>query len=128
MITLPYGRKKPQNGNKGLSVFDALAANIDIDDAHSHNGVNSGKIKSMNLERGTVSILNTAFTLDPDGYYYGSVALPAGHSCQTSTLIFLCVGGDFGGVQCNPSWAQDGDEFHIEIRLPFPQTLNLVCV
>lgn len=126
MITLQYGRQKPQNGNKGQIVFDALSANIDIDDAHDHNGINSAPLKSMNLERGGVEVIADDFYLD-GGKYRVDIELPPGYGVNSSLMMFLVVGGDYGGRQFTPTFLQDGDEFNISVYMPFPQSFKLVC-
>lgn len=128
MITLTYGRQKPQNGNKGQPVFDALTANIDLDDAHDHNGTNSKKLESFNFNKGTRSILSGSFTLDvPTGKYYATVAMPSGYSLNTSKPYFFCVGGDYGGREVIPTWERNPDDLNLKVWMPQPQTLTMVC-
>ena len=129
MKTLKYGRKLPETGNKGAVVFDALTNNINIDDAHEHNGINSEKVKSFNLTRGTRSIPAASFTLDPDSkWYYANVEMPAGYSLDTCTPSFFIVGGDYGGTAFIPTWNRNNGAVSLTVWLPGPQALEMVCV
>ena len=130
MITLQYGRQKPQNGNKGTSVFDALAANIDLDDSHDHNGINGKPIQAYNLARGTRSILDTDFSLDvPSGWYTATVTMPPGYTLDTSNPFFIVVGGTYGGMSFIPDWTRNGGSNQsLIVWMPTPQTLNMVCL
>jgi hypothetical protein len=129
MITLRYGRKKPENGNKGSLVFSALSTNIDLDDGHSHNDVDSPKIKSFNLNKGTRSIAQADYTQDPDsGWYYAVVPMPSGYSLDTCKPYFFCVGGDYGGMAVTPTWLRNGDPFNLIVWMPVAQPLSMVCV
>jgi hypothetical protein len=129
MITLQHGRKKPQNGNKGLPNFDALSQNIDLDDSHNHNDVNSSRVNSFNLVKGTRVILDTDFTLDvPTGWYTVVVAVAAGYTTDDTAPIFTVVGGDYGGMQFTPTWSRNGGNLNITIWMPIPQSMNVVFV
>lgn len=97
MLTLTYGRKKPQNQDKGSVFWDALADNVVLDDAHDHDGSDSPKIQSYNLTRGSVSVLGTGWTGNSDGTYKKSVTMPGSHTwgnCKIS--VFLSGGADDG--------------------------------
>lgn len=50
-ITLTYGRKKPSDGDDSAQWFDNLEDNVDLDDSHDHDGVNSAKIDSGSIEK-----------------------------------------------------------------------------
>lgn len=129
MITLRYGRQKPQNGNKGLPVFDALAANIELDDAHDHDGVNSPPIASYKLSRGTRDIAASGFVLDvPTGWYSQNVAMPAGYTLDDSDPFFIVVGGVFGGMSFKPTWRRNGGNLSLTVWLPSPLDLSMVCI
>lgn len=49
MQTLSNGVKKPENGDKGSTVFSALNGNADILNDHTHNGTNSELIPFANI-------------------------------------------------------------------------------
>jgi hypothetical protein len=129
MITLRYGRRKPENGNKGSIVFSALSDNIDLDDSHDHNDVNSPKIKSFNLNKGSRSIAAGDYVLDPDsGWYAAEVAMPSGYSLDTCNPYFFVVGGDYGGMTFTPTWVRNGDAFNLIVWMPVAQPLSMVCI
>jgi hypothetical protein len=129
MITLRYGRRKPENGNKGSLVFGSLSHNIDVDDSHDHNDVNSPKIKSFNLNKGSRSIASTDYTLDAEsGWYFASVAMPSGYSLDACNPYFYCVGGDYGGMAFTPTWVRNGDAFNLIVWMPVAQPLTMVCL
>ena len=129
MKTLKYGRRLPETGNKGQSVFDSLSTNISIDDAHDHNGINGEKIKSFNLVRGTRSILAASYVLDQDtGWYYVNVDMPAGYALDSCTPTFFPVGGEYGGTAFTPTWNRNGNAASLTVWMPIPQPLEMVCV
>ena len=78
--TLTYGRKKPSDGDKGSSWFDDLENNIDIDDAHSHDGVTSTAIPAQNIGKGTSAIANASWVAvsGQQGTYSQTISLPSG--------------------------------------------------
>jgi hypothetical protein len=129
MITLRYGRRKPENGNKGSLVFSSLVHNIETDDSHDHNDVNSPRIKSFNLSKGSRSIAAQDYTLDPDtGWFYADVPMPSGYSLDTCNPTFYCVGGEYGGMSLTPTWTRDGDAFNLVVWMPVAQPLTMVCI
>ena len=100
MLTLPYGHKKLQNGDRGNTVFDALNYNIDRDDAHNHDGVNGEKIKTSNLAKTTVLVDASFVPTVSLGIRSYVVPLPIGYNYSTiSTRYFFSgtVGGIAGG-------------------------------
>lgn len=46
MLTLTYGTKYPQNGDKSSVWFPALAANAALNDGHSHQGTDSAQLSN----------------------------------------------------------------------------------
>lgn len=76
MITLTYGRKKPQNADKGTVFFPALEDNIVLDDAHNHNGTNSSKLTAASSIAVTQSILAAAWVSLGGGSYRQLVTMP----------------------------------------------------
>ena len=68
METLTYGYKKPQNGDRGTAVFEAIQDNTQQVNDHAHNGVNSARINTTNLEKTTVAVLSTAWNVDGNRY------------------------------------------------------------
>lgn len=79
IVTLTFGRKKPEDGDKGAPVFEALENNIDLDDSHNHDGTDSAKLDKFNLNAGTVSVPTTGWTASGN-LFRQSVTFPAGYS------------------------------------------------
>jgi hypothetical protein len=67
MITLTYGLKLPETGDKGSTWFPALEDNITQLDGHTHNGVNSGKVSSSSIQKLFQSILAANWVAVGDG-------------------------------------------------------------
>lgn len=88
METKPYGLKKPQSGDKGQAVFDALEFDIDHLDAHTHNGVDSAKINTSSLTKITTPILAAGWTDENEGVYSQLVAITGGMQFDTTTISF----------------------------------------
>lgn len=102
METLTYGRKKPETGDPGSTWFPALEDNIDLDDAHNHNGVNSPSLTPIAITKFTSSIASADWSSDGNGNYSKVVTVPSGISTATAPfndvstyeLFFLDVNGD----------------------------------
>lgn len=60
--TLTHGRVRPDDGDKSSEWFDYLKDNIDLDDAHTHNGTNSSKLNASASTAVTASILAASWT------------------------------------------------------------------
>lgn len=76
-ITLSYGYKKPQTGDKGSTFFPDLEADIQQLNDHAHNGSNSARIPSTNISAVTVAIASGAtWVLEGSGKYYQEVLIP----------------------------------------------------
>lgn len=89
MITLTYGRKKPEDLDPGSIFWDALADNITLDDSHDHDGTDSARILTSNLTRGSVTVTSAAWTANADGTYKKSVTMPGAHTwgaCQVQVF------------------------------------------
>jgi len=56
-ITLPNGYIKPETGDRGNTFFKNLEDNIERLDGHTHDGQNSNRIPSRDLEKQTQTIL-----------------------------------------------------------------------
>ena len=102
MQTLTYGRKRPANGDSGSTVFDALADNITLDDAHDHDGTDSQRITSSNLTRATISVTGTGWSAEAHGTYSKTVTLTGAYTWGACSIQVFCSGGDDDGVQIHP--------------------------
>ena len=76
METLTYGRKRPQNLDRGSVFFDALRENITIDDAHNHDGINSPQLTADATSKYVVAVPGTGWTAVGDGSYKRTVTMP----------------------------------------------------
>lgn len=99
MDTLAYGRKRPQDNDKGSQFWDALRDNITRDDAHTHDDVDSPAFPRSNLTIGTTAVTGTGWTLNADGTYKKTVSCPGGFTYANSAIRVFASGG-----------AEDGQE------------------
>ena len=76
--TLTYGRKKPQDGDKGSTFFDDLEQNVDLDDAHTHNGTDSSLLPTSSFNNTTQAIASGSWAAvsGKPGLYKQTVTLP----------------------------------------------------
>ena len=77
---LTYGRKKPIQGEKGDTVFDALEDNIDINDSHNHDGVNSARLDPSEFIANTADVTTAGPWLASGSQYKQTVTIPATYS------------------------------------------------
>lgn len=107
MITLTYGRKKPQDGDRGAAWFPALDDNIVLDDAHTHNGVDSAFLPSSSFAKFSSTIVAAQWSSDGGGNYSKLVTVPSGISSTVTynDIIYydtICkintVGATYGDV------------------------------
>jgi hypothetical protein len=89
MITLSTGVKKPEVGDKGQIVFDALNNNTQIYNDHTHNGTNSAQIPSSGLAKGTLNLSagDWVATVSGSGYKQ-TVTLPGVYTLANCTMRF----------------------------------------
>jgi len=119
MLVLPYGRKKLQNGDRGNTVFDALSYNIDRDDAHKHDGVDSGKIKTSDLQKTTILVDATYTPTLLNGIRTYTIPIPLGYTYGTlSTRYFFS--GTVGGIS--------GGEFFPSVSLSGSNLVLKTCI
>lgn len=74
-ITLSYGYKKPQTGDKGSTWFPDLEADIQQLNDHVHNGINSAKIPTTNIDPVKQSLLSANWLLESPGKWYQELDL-----------------------------------------------------
>lgn len=105
MLTLSYGFKKPQTGDKGNVFFPALEDNIQQLNDHSHNGVDSAPISVAYLTKSSQSILAAAWVAvaGHTGTYRQEVTMPAGITWSNFIPRFLISGGGTDGHQIFPT-------------------------
>lgn len=103
MLTLTYGTKKPETGDRGAVFFPALADNATAHDAHTHDGVTSALILSKNLTRGSVAVDAISWSASGSRYRQ-TVTVPTGHSLASSVPMFLLNGGTLAGNRIYPDY------------------------
>ena len=83
--TLTYGRKKPIQGEKGEPVFEALEDNIDLNDAHTHNGTDSAKLVPATFTPETADVASGSWAADGTKYKQ-TLTIPAAYSSASRTM------------------------------------------
>jgi len=102
--TLTYGFKKPIDGERNF--WGSLEDNITRLDAHAHDGVDSAKISTKNLTKGSVDIASGSWsaTTDQSGTYDQTITLPTGFTVDETIMKFIVDGGTEDGDQIFPTW------------------------
>ena len=102
MQTLTYGRKRPQDLDPGSVFWDALADNVTIDDAHDHDGIDSARILTSNLTRGSVAVPASGWSAQQaDGSYRYTVTMPGAHTWGSCKVQVFYNGGSNDGAPLN---------------------------
>ena len=86
MNTLSNGYFVPEDGDFGDVWFDAIEANIQRVNDHSHNGVDSSRIPSVSVQAVTGTIAAADFVAQPDGRFRALSTVPAGGNFDTCLL------------------------------------------
>lgn len=76
MQTLTYGLKRPQTGDQGSTLFQALEDNITRLDAHDHDGTDSSLLTTASITAITQAISSGSWIATSDGNYRQLVTLP----------------------------------------------------
>ena len=107
VLTLSNGYKKPETGDKGATVFNALEDNIDRVNGHSHDGTDSNKLDTFAFGRGSVTVPNTGWTAEGN-IYRQSVTFPTGYSVANgaewgkASIRFYFDGGNYDKEELFP--------------------------
>lgn len=88
MITLTYGYQKPEAGDIGDTIFDAFENNIDLMNAHNHDGITGAKISSANLEKLEQAILSASWVSQGNGIYRQLVNIVGGRDYEDLIIDF----------------------------------------
>jgi len=81
MLTLSYGYKKPQAGDRGSLWFPALEDDIQQMNDHSHDGVTSAFISGSNVSSANVAVPAGSWGAEiKPGVYRQLIAMPSGFS------------------------------------------------
>lgn len=86
MQTLTYGHKKPEDGDIGF--WDELAANIVIDDAHTHDGVTSAPLIPTSVGVVTQAISNAGWGSVSAGIYSQLVTMTSPNTYDNVSISF----------------------------------------
>ena len=78
MLTLSYGFKKPETGDKGGVFFPALEDNAQQVNDHNHNGTNSARLTTLAMTVLTSDVLSASWVAQGDGVYRQLITMPAG--------------------------------------------------
>lgn len=92
METLSHGFNKPENGDKGQTLFDALSDNAQKSNDHTHNGVNSPAISTSALTKLTQDVLATNWANPSNGVYNLIVSMVGGLQFDTTTITIRETG------------------------------------
>lgn len=104
MITLTYGLKKPQTGDKGSTFFPALEDNIDLLDSHDHDGVNSAKLQSSSVNAISQTVASGSWADQGGGIHRALVTMPSPLEFDTCTMNFEIASGADIGARFFPSY------------------------
>ena len=88
MLTLSYGVKKPQDGDKGSVFFPALEDDLQQLNDHDHDGVDSALISSTNISVVTQSITAGSWSATSNGLYRQLVTVPNSKLYDSFVIVF----------------------------------------
>lgn len=88
MIVLSKGWKLPETGDFGDVWFPALEDNIQQENSHNHDGVNSELISSLSISSTSATIASGDFTDQGNGYFRATVTTPGGTLLTNTTPNF----------------------------------------
>ncbi len=103
MLTLSYGFKKPQTGDKGSVFFPALETNFQLLNDHNHDGVTSVAVSTTAITKGSQTISSGSWIATTGGTYRQEVTMPAGFSYAGSQIRFRISSGTHEGATIFPS-------------------------
>lgn len=88
MLTLSFGFKKPQTGDKGSVFWPALELNFQKLNDHDHNGTNSKKIPASSVEIVTQAVSSAGWVDQGSGLYRQLVTMPGTMTFDTQQIGF----------------------------------------
>lgn len=97
MITLTYGTKIPETGDRGAPLFDALEENFTKFDSHNHDGVNSPLLTAQAFVGVVETILAAGWATygGPIGHYRQLVTMAPGFLFDTTKIGFRTTTGQY---------------------------------
>jgi hypothetical protein len=98
-----YGRSIPTTGDRDF--WTQLEDNITLDDAHSHDGVDSAQLSPKNFSKSTASILAAAWAAvsGQSGTYSQTVTVPTGYAVNSMQVKFYITSGGQAGYEVFPT-------------------------
>jgi len=93
-ITLSYGYKKPQTGDKGSSWFPDLEHDIQQLNDHTHNGVTSAKIPTTNIGVVKQTLAGPWVEDVPSTRWYQELTLPNDANYADVVIVVKSAAGD----------------------------------
>ena len=97
MVTLSYGYKNPENGDRGSIWFPALNDNIVRLNGHTHDGSNSPLIAATAVTKGTVT--TSTWSANGTGSYRQTLTVPSGFNMDDYSISVY----DASGIRVLPS-------------------------
>jgi len=99
MTTLTYGFKRPDTGDQGASLFQALEDNITRLDAHDHDGTDSAKLTAASVTAITQAISSGSWVATSDGNYRQAIILPGSLNYDEIGIMIKNSSGHFVSAQ-----------------------------
>jgi len=94
MQTLTYGYIKPQSGDRGSALFNALESNIQKVNDHKHDGLDSSPISTKSILAETQALSSSNWVAyGAAGFFRQLVTLPTGFLFDSIQMGFR-VGGN----------------------------------
>jgi hypothetical protein len=96
-ITLPYGTKIAETGDRGAPLFDLMDENFTKQDSHNHDGVNSPLLTAQAFVGVPQTILaaNWVSYGGPVGHYRQLVTVMPGFLFDTTKIAFRTTAGAY---------------------------------
>lgn len=97
MLTLTYGIKVPETGDRGDPLFTALEDNFTQIDSHNHDGVNSPLLTAQAFVGvvETIALANWVTYGGPIGHYRQLVTMAPGFLFDTTKIGFRTTAGEY---------------------------------
>lgn len=103
MLTLSYGYKKPQTGDKGSVFFPALEDNFQRLNDHDHDGLNSKKLSATSVQSVSQTLLSASWAGVGDGLFRQLVTCPSTILVDEQAMRFQIASGPKAGHFFHPS-------------------------
>ena len=126
MKALLFGLKQPEISDRGDVFCPAISDNTKIQEEHNHNGSNSYKIASNNLNKQEVGISAGGWVAVNDEFKT-TVNLPSGYAFDETAMKFIIDGGTYNGEIVNPRIRKVTDS-QMEVFLSEALTLKVMFI